>query len=133
MSYNDYIRITKGAKFISKPGDNPIVLQLPQGLYGVITIDGSIVVPFGKYDLIEEFCLGVSRVKIGKDTNGIIDSNCKWGIIDTNGDELLPVIYDNIWNFKKRPYNILRLEKGEERTELSIAELIRSESNTSYD
>ena len=92
MSYNDYIRITKGAKFISKPGDNPIVLQLPQGLYGVITIDGSIVVPFGKYDLIEEFCLGVSRVKIGKDTNGIIDSNCKWGIIDTNGDELLPVI-----------------------------------------
>ena len=125
MSSNDYIRISRDAKIISKPGDNPVVLQLPQGLYGVITTDGKIVVPFGKYDLIEEFCLGITRVKIGKETNGVKDSDCQWGIIDTNGNELLPVEYDDIWNYKKGSYSVLRLEKQGQRTEQSIAQLLR--------
>lgn len=133
MSVNDYIRITRDAKIISKEGDNPVVLELPQGLYGVITTDGKIVVPFGKYDLIEEFCLGVTRVKIGKGANGVKGSDCKWGIIDTYGNELLPVVYDNIWNYKAGPYDVLRLEKGEERTEQSISQLIRNQAITNHD
>lgn len=128
MSVNDYLRIIRDAKIYSKPGENPVVLELPQGIYGVITTDGRIVVPFGKYDLIDEFCLGVARVKIGKGSNSVKDSGCKWGIIDTKGNELLPVVYDNIWNYKTGPYDILRLERGEERTEQSIKELLNSSS-----
>lgn len=133
MSVNDYLRITRGAKIISKEGDNPVVLELPQGLYGVITTGGEIVVPFGKYDLIEEFCLGVARVKIGKGSNAVKDSGCKWGIIDTKGNELLPVVYDNIWNYKSGPYDVLRLVRGEERTEQSIAQLLQNHSNTNHE
>ena len=125
MSASDYLRITRDAKILSQDDENPVVLQLPQGLYGVITLDGEIVVPFGKYDLIERFCLGVTRVKIGKESSGNKDSNCKWGIIDTKGNELLPVIYDRIWNYKKGPYDILRLERGESRYEQSIKQLLK--------
>ena len=128
MSVNDYLRIIRDAKIYSKPGENPVVLELPQGLYGVITTDGRVVVPFGKYDLIDEFCLGIARVKIGKGSNGVKDSGCKWGIIDAEGNELLPVVYDNIWNYKTGPYDILRLELGDERTEQSISELLNPSS-----
>lgn len=124
MGRSDYLRITRDAKMISDPNENPVVVQLPQGLYGVITMDGKIVVPFGKYDLIEEFCLGVTRVKIGKETNGLKDSGCKWGIIDKMGNELVPVIYDDIWNYKKDPYDILRLIKDKEQYEKSISQLL---------
>ena len=125
MSASDYLRITHNATIFSQEGDNPVVLQLPQGLFGVITLNGEIVVPFGKYDLIERYCLGVTRVKIGKGSSGNKDSNCKWGIIDTKGNELFPVVYDRIWNYKQGPYDILRLEKGEERYEQSIKQLLK--------
>ena len=132
MSVNDFLRITCNAKIISKQGDNPVVLELPQGLYGVITLEGKIVVPFGKYDLIEEFCFGITRVKIGKRTNGINSSDCKWGIIDTNGDELLPVVYDNIWNHKNGPCDSIHLERNEESTKISIAQLLGNSSNIDH-
>lgn len=122
MSRNDYLRIASNAKILSKPGDNPVVMQLPQGLYGVITCEGNIVVPFGKYDLIEEFCLGITRVKKGKVTNGIKNSYSKWGIIDTAGRELLSVIYDDIWNSK---LGRLRLEKDGNKVEISISQIIK--------
>lgn len=38
-------------------------------------------------------------MKIGIQTNGQITSNVKWGIINEKGEEVLPVIYDNIWIF----------------------------------
>lgn len=129
MSVNDYLRITRDAKIISKECVNPLVIELPQGLYGVITSDGRIIVPFGKYDLIDEFCLGVARVKIGKESNAVKNSGCKWGLIDTEGNELLPVIYDSMWNYKAGPYDVLRLEMGEKRLEISISELLKNKSN----
>lgn len=126
MSKSDYLRIIQGAEIISPEGADPMVLQLrPQGLFGVITTDGKIVVPFGKYDYIEKFCLGITRVKIGKGTNGVIGSDCKWGIIDTDGNELLAPVYDNIWNYAKGPYKTLRLEKGDDKYEVPIASLLK--------
>ena len=121
MSVNDYLRITNGANIRSTPGSNPVILQLmPQGLYGVITTDGTILVPFGKYDYIDDnFNHGIARVKRGKGSNGVLSSNCKWGIIDTNGNELIPVIYDNAWQDKNKP-NILYLESEGEKTEQAI-------------
>lgn len=67
--------------------------------YGVITADGEEIVPFGKYQWIDGFDKGLARVKLGKVTNGIKDSGNKWGLIDVDGKEVLPVEYDDIWNF----------------------------------
>ena len=67
--------------------------------YGVITADGEEIVPFGKYQWIDGFDKGLARVKLGKVTNGIKDSGNKWGLIDVDGNEVLPVEYDDIWNF----------------------------------
>ena len=126
MSVNDYIRIIQGATIISKEGDNPVVVELPQGLYGVVTTDGDIIVPFGKYDWIDQYCLGITRVKIGKRSNGMKKSKCKWGIIDTKGNELIPLIYDNIWNYKEGPYDTLTLEKDNKEIYVPIAKLLKS-------
>ena len=70
--------------------------------YGVITADGEEIVPFGKYQWIDGFDKGLARVKLGKVTNGIKDSGNKWGLIDVDGNEVLPVEYDDIWNFYAR-------------------------------
>ena len=61
--------------------------------YAVLSIDGTVVVPYGKYRWIDGFDNGLARV-IGN----------KWGLIDENGDEVLHAEYDNIWTFygKKR-------------------------------
>lgn len=62
--------------------------------WGVLNVEREIVVPFGKYTWIDGFDNGVARV--------IKDG--KWGLIDECGNEVLPIEYDNIWNFygKKR-------------------------------
>ena len=72
--------------------------------YGIVDNTGETIVPFGKYGWISGFDHGLARVK---SISGIasIDiltgtiENAKWGIINENGEEVLPVIYDEIWNF----------------------------------
>ena len=58
----------------------------------MLRIDGSVVVPFGKYNWIDGFDNGLARVKIGGVTNGINES--KWGLIDEEGEVVLPIEYD---------------------------------------
>lgn len=67
--------------------------------HGVITADGKVVVPFGRYSWIDGYDKGLARVKKGNITNGLANSGAKWGLIDEEGNEVLPVEYDNIWNF----------------------------------
>lgn len=69
------------------------------GKHAVMTVDGTEIVPYGKYDYIGGFDNGLARVKIGGVTNGKNDSASKWGLINEKGEEVLPVEYDNIWNF----------------------------------
>ena len=69
------------------------------GKHAVMTVDGTEIVPYGKYDYIGGFDNGYARVKRGKVTNGRVDSGAKWGLINERGEEVLPVEYDNIWNF----------------------------------
>ena len=72
--------------------------------YAVLNIDGTEVVPFGKYSWIDGFDNGLARVRIGNVTNGQIQNGSKWGLIDENGNEVLPLEYNDIWTFygKKR-------------------------------
>ena len=71
--------------------------------YSVIDRQGNTIVPYGTYDLIDAFTNGYARVKIGRRTNGIINSGNKWGIINEIGEVVLPLEYDDIWSFEHKP------------------------------
>lgn len=74
-------------------------------------LDGNRIVPYGKYDWIDGFDSGLARVKIGKEPNNKAKNNNKWGIINEQGEEVLPVEYDNIWNFLGKGRNSTKVEK----------------------
>lgn len=90
-----------------------ITVRNLEGLYGVMNVEGSIIVPFGKYSYIDGFDKGLARVKIGNLTNGVVNSENKWGLINDKGEEVLPVEYDNIWKFYGKNRFSTRVEKGE--------------------
>lgn len=84
------------------------VVERQDGQYAVLDIDNNVIVPFGKYAWIDGFEHGLARVRIGHSQNTIhvfdtdgkrITPWRKWGIINKEGKEVLPVLYDNIWNF----------------------------------
>ncbi len=82
--------------------------------YGVIDNTGEMVVPLGKYAWISGYDHGLARVKsIFGDESLDLESGkiekAKWGIIDESGKEVLPVIYDEIWNFFKKGRNNTRV------------------------
>ena len=89
-----------------------VTVQNKARKYGVIDMNGNIIVPFGKYDYIDGFNKSFARVKIGKQTNGQIDSNCKWSIINEHGEEVLPTEYDDIWNFYGKSYDSIKVFRG---------------------
>ena len=82
-----------------KSYDDICVVQRSDYKWGVVDRNGKEIVPFGTYDWIDTFDQGLARVKIGRSSNSIKDSGNKWGIINTSGEVVLPVEYDNIWNF----------------------------------
>ncbi len=75
--------------------------------YGVLDLEDNVLVPFGKYGWISGFNLGLARVKtISEDLR--IDpftgktEKPKWGIIDDTGQEVLPLVYDEIMEYSDR-------------------------------
>jgi hypothetical protein len=69
-------------------------LQSHDGVYKLIGRDGNIIVPEGIYDYIDGVWCGYARVfKCGED--GVV----RWGIIDETGNEVVPLIYTDIWKF----------------------------------
>lgn len=84
------------------------VVERQDGQYAVIDLDGNQIVPFGKYAWIDGFDHGLARVRIGhsQSTLCVIDLDGKnttpwrkWGIINKRGEEVLPVIYNEVWKF----------------------------------
>lgn len=122
MSKSDFFRICNNAKVYYNDGTT-VVLELPQGIHGVITVNGDVVVPFGLFDWISRFDNGLARVKLGKRTNGIKDSGNKWGIINTKGQLVLPVIYDNLWNFIGKGWKYVICEKDGIAYKIDLEEL----------
>ena len=70
--------------------------------YGVIDEANNIVIPFGKYLWVDGFDHGLARVI----TNS--EGGKKIGIINENGAEVVPPIYDDIWNFYGKNRNSTR-------------------------
>jgi len=73
-----------------------LTLQHMDYQYEVIHIDGKIVIPKGIYSWIDTYDKGLTRVCIRG------ENNSKWGIVDANGEIVLPIIYSSIWNFYKK-------------------------------
>ncbi len=89
------------------------VIERKDGLWGVMHKDGDEIVPFGKYDLIEPFYMGLARVKIGKASVGKSENHGKycWGIINIYGEEVVPVEYTELWQFHLKQKSRIRLAK----------------------
>lgn len=75
------------------------VVENSKGEWAVIDRAEKEIVPYGKYDWIDGFRNGVARVKQGKITNGNNIGEKLWGIINTEGKEILPVAFPNIHSF----------------------------------
>lgn len=105
---------------------NVTVVENKYYQWAVIDNQGNVLVPFGKYGWIDGFDSGLARVRTHTNAElvreataeffdlpagqvGIVcDNHCnektgnvitKWGIINEKGEEVLPVEYDDIWNF----------------------------------
>lgn len=100
--------------------------------YGIISVLGEVVVPFGKYDLIEGFDRGIARVKIGKRSNGYKNHGNKWGIIDTSGNEVLSVEYDEVCQFQEKGYKNIIVEKDGTQKRIPIASLIGEKNDINH-
>lgn len=70
--------------------------------YSVVSIDGTEVVPTGKYHWIDGFDKGLARVEI----------NNRWGLIDESGNEVVTPQYDCIWSFYGKYRQTTRAEKN---------------------
>lgn len=91
--------------------------------YAVLNTDGKEVVPFGKYSWIDGFDNGLARV-IGNVTNKQNKNSNKWGLIDENGKEVLPLEYDNIWNFYGKKRVTTKVVKGNVAHDVILSELL---------
>lgn len=60
--------------------------------YCVVNHNGNFIIPYGEYAIIDGFTNGYARVK----------KNRKYGIVNTKGEIVLPVEFDNIWKFYQR-------------------------------
>lgn len=74
------------------------------GLYAIIDNKRNEIIQYGKYDYIDNFVHGLSRVKKGK----------KWGIINKYGYEFLSPKFDEIWKLKDEMSTTKVIFHGEE-------------------
>lgn len=84
--------------------------------YGVTDNEGNAIVPFGRYAWISGYDHGLARVKsifgiaqVDLETGAVEEA--KWGIIDEEGNEVLPAEYDEIWNFLGKGRSSTRVKK----------------------
>lgn len=105
--------------------DDVSVIERKDGLWGVMKKDGTEIVPFGKYDLIEPFYMGLARVKIGKVPVGKSENYGKyyWGIIDVHGEEVIPVEYTELWQFHLKQKSRIRLAKDSNYSWLNLYDI----------
>ena len=89
------------------------------GMWGWIDLEGNEVIP-PQYIYAYSFedgeaivCKGVWEID---DQNRYWCKNEKWGIINTKGEEILPLVYDKIWNFYgKNRFSTKAIKDGVEK------------------
>ena len=89
--------------------------------YAVYNNNIEMIIPWGQYDVIEAFSKdGLSRVK--KDD--------KWGVINTDGNIVVPVDCDDIWRFDNKPYNSIVVVRNCIESRIPKATLLSSRKTT---
>lgn len=101
--------------------------------YAVLNIDGTEVVPFGKYNWIDGFDNGLARVRIGNVTNGQKENGNKCGLINENGKEVLPLEYDDIWAFYGKKRATTKVIKGNVAQNVVLSEILGKDETLEYD
>ena len=93
-------------------------VQNRDGKYGVVDKCGNVVIPFGTYSKISPFYRGLARVR----SVDMEDNKNLWGIINEAGEIVLPIEYDDIWNF----YNErnITLVKDSSKTKITVDSLL---------
>ena len=117
-------------------GNDVTIFKKDSRTYGVAQSICDIILPqmnYTRYSYIDEIVTkGFLRV------NSYIDGIKKWGIINVNGEIVLPLIYDNIWRLKPQFIDITRIEKDgkhyivnlEDKTSVKILKLMNGENKT---
>ena len=108
-----------------------LTTYVKNGKWYVVDENDNYVVPPGRYDYIDGFdkC-GLARVRIGGKTdiaNPSSSTRDRWGIIDTKGNEILPVIYTEIWSFYNKNRETTKVWKGD-----TVAFMIDGEIQDEY-
>ena len=122
-AYNGYGHcIASSCLSIALSTDKKLISVEKDGHY-VLNSQGVIIVPKGVYSWIDGFDHGFARVREGRITNGKIANDAKWGIIDKNGQEILPLEYDDIWAFYGTETTFIVVEKDGKEERFSFANL----------
>ena len=122
-AYNGYGHcIASSCLSIALSTDKKLISVEKDGHY-VLNSQGVIIVPKGVYSWIDGFDHGFARVREGRITNGKIVNDAKWGIIDKNGQEILPLEYDDIWAFYGIETTFIVVEKDGKEERFSFANL----------
>lgn len=101
--------------------------------YAVLNIDGTEVVPFGKYNWIDGFDNGLAMVRIGNVTNGQKENGNKWGLINENGKEVLPLENDDIWPFYGKKRVTTKVVKDNVAQNVVLSEILGKDEAQEYD
>lgn len=104
--------------------------------WAVVDRNNNYIVPSGKYDYIDGFdkC-GLARVKKTGKTH-IFDpeksTRDRWGVIDTKGNEILPLEYSEIWAFYNKNRKSTTIWKGGNVVYLEDGQFVEEYSERVY-
>lgn len=88
--------------------------------YAYIDNTNKQVIPFGKYSWCDsQFTCGFSRVMVYQS----FEEKNKWGIIDTQGNIIVPLKYDNIWTLKEEYLFNIKAFIGDIEEKLNLYQL----------
>ena len=91
--------------------------------FGVERIEQETIVDSHRYTLIDGFDHGLARVRIDD----------FWGIIDTDGTEVLPVEYQAVWNFYGKNRSYTKVEKNGKSAEIWFKDFAKTDSFVATD
>ena len=96
-----------------------VSIMTSDGEWGAINWKQDVIISQGRYNWIDEFKGGLARVKSGKETNGNISADTKWGLVDIEGNEILSPIYSNMQLMDDKVY----LEQGSKKSIILLRDL----------
>jgi hypothetical protein len=96
-----------------------VSVMTSDGEWGAINWKQDIIVPQGKYRWVDFYKGGLARVKGGNETNGNRFADTQWGLVDIEGNEIVPPIYSNMQLMDDKVY----LEQGSKQSIILLKDL----------